>query len=109
MTFPDYQHFKQSDLAQAMLKCVYDVMERGEKFYPGDVWRNFNAEHHIRKAMIHAANAHQDINKRDMANTGYYDWMHALTRLAMVACLIRPYCEAKEMVVDTTEQEMTHE
>lgn len=105
MTFND---FKQSDLAEATLRVIHRVMEAAEPFHPNEPWRNMPAEHHIHRAFMHSMRAYSTPNSKEDgqgANTGLLDWHHALTRLAMVACLSEPKIEPSAPVVEITIEE----
>lgn len=102
-----FDQWKSSDVALSALWAIYNVMLRGETFYPNDPWKDFSPQHHARKAHLHAMLSFENIESKDMANTMMPDWSHALTRLAMVAALVAPYHEP--MVVDTIVDEIKGE
>lgn len=89
--FPSFEEWCKSDIAVSALRAIHGVMAKAAPMYPTDVWREFPAQYHARKAHLHAMLAFEDIDSRDRGrkggtpSTGLHNWEHALTRLAMVA------------------------
>lgn len=110
MTFPNFDQWCASDVAQAMLKSVYGVMERASDAYGDERWRTLSAEYHLGKALVHTCTAHQfglDQKENGMgARTGMREWEHALTRLAFVAAKM-PRELPKAVEIDTRELELS--
>lgn len=87
-----YEDFCKTDIAQAGLQAVYQVMKEAHAYYPTSPWRQMTPQIHINKAFIKAMKSHEDIVSRDEGGTaggtpglGLFNWQLALARLFMAA------------------------